>query len=696
VIVRIVLAREIVTPWIMIDELYYSELAKNFADRGEFLIRDAATPIYNVAYPALIAPAWLAQSVETAYGVARALNVLMMVLAAVPVYLWGRRLMSQGYAALASVLVLLMPSLIFTGMLMTENAFFAAFVATSFAIALTLERPTTLRQGLVLVAIGLTCLVRVQGLVLVPIYGAALALKLVLDLRSPGGPRGFRYAVVELRRYVPSAVALLVLGGGYVALKVLQGAPLEGALAAYGGVVKVEYDVSNAFEWVIDHFAELTFSVAVVPVCALIVLLGLGLRGWATSAAERAFLAVAASAVVLVVAQVGIFASRFSLRVEERNMFCVAPLLFLALALWLARRLPRPALLTVIAALVPAAALITLPLGSLLNIGVLSDTFALIPLFRLVSRPDIGVNTVELLMIGGGAAAALAFAVVPRKLASIALPSGVALFLSLSSFAVFDSIRDHSRATKLLTGATQPSWIDGEIGSGAEAAVLYGATPDLVGEAQILWQTEFWNRSVQTVYRLGPPEPTPISEAVARPDWLTGRITPEPAPASPIRYAVAPASVQLAGKLLARTPRLALYRVEQPVRFATLLAGVYADGWMVNDAAFTHYATSTGGPGRLRVRISREAWDGPSVPGRVTLRVGPLGLRDGQPAIGSVTASRTWTVRTGTGRTFVLPAPQPPFRLEIHTASTFSPADFGSLDTRQLGAQVELNVIRES
>ena len=123
---------------------------------------------------------------ETSYELARAINVLMMVLAAVPVYLWGRRMMSPAYAALASALVLLMPSLLYTGMLMTENAFFPAFVATAYAMALTLERPTLLRQALVLIGIAVTCVVRVQALVLVPIYAAALALKLVLDLRAPG------------------------------------------------------------------------------------------------------------------------------------------------------------------------------------------------------------------------------------------------------------------------------------------------------------------------------------------------------------------------------------------------------------------------------------------------------------------------------------------------------------------------------
>jgi hypothetical protein len=189
-VVRLVLARRIVTPWIMVDELIHSDLAKSFADGGNFQLRDAASPLNNLAYPALIAPAWIAQSVETAYGFAKAINVLVMVLAAIPVFFWGKRLMSQGYALLATVLVLLMPSYLYTGMLMTENAFFTAFVSACFVIAVTLERPTLLRQALVLVAIGIVVAVRPQGLVLLPIYATALALKLAFDLRAPAAQEG--------------------------------------------------------------------------------------------------------------------------------------------------------------------------------------------------------------------------------------------------------------------------------------------------------------------------------------------------------------------------------------------------------------------------------------------------------------------------------------------------------------------------
>jgi hypothetical protein len=227
----------------------------------------------------------------------------------------------------------------------------------------------------------------------------------------------------------------------------------------------------------VDHFAEIGLSVAVIPVSALVVLFGLSVRGWVTSSAERAFVAVAASAFVLMVIQVGIFASRFSLRIEERNMFTVAPLLFLALSLWLARGLPRPPLLTAVAAFGPAALLFSLDLRSLLNIGILSDTFALIPLLRLSSLVEGGADSVEALMWMGGFVAALAFALLPRRVAGVALPAGVALFLVLSSYSVFGSIRDHMRATLALTSTSNPRWIDERIGHDCGTDVLHKTQP---------------------------------------------------------------------------------------------------------------------------------------------------------------------------------------------------------------------------
>ena len=214
---------------------------------------------------------------------------------------------------------------------MTENAFFPAFVTACFVIALALERPTLLSQALALAAIGFTVAVRPQGLVLLGRLRHGTRLKLVFDLRAPDGPRASATCSTSFAASSPRPGRPASGRGGYVALKASQGLGLESGLGAYGGVVKVEYDLAQVRAWVVDHFAEIGLSVGLIPVSALIVLFGLAVRGWASSAAERAFVAVAASAFVLIVIQVGIYASRFSLRIEERNMFSVAPLLFLAL-----------------------------------------------------------------------------------------------------------------------------------------------------------------------------------------------------------------------------------------------------------------------------------------------------------------------------------------------------------------------------
>jgi hypothetical protein len=115
-------------------------------------------------------------------------------------------------------------------------------------------------------------------------------------------------------------------------------------------------------------------------------------------------------------------------------------------------------------------------------------------------------------------------------------------------------------------------------------------------------------------------------------------------------------------------------------------AGVYADGWMGTAATYDRYE---GPGGTLVVSLSRKNWDGPDKPGAVRIEVGPLERGpDGAPRLGRPTAVRTWTIHSGSIRRFLLPTPKAPFRAEVHIEPTFSPADYGGPDTRQLGAQV--------
>ncbi len=666
------------TPWILVDEFLYSEYAKSFAAGGHFLVRDGVGPALGRVYPAVISPAWHFGPMSTVYGATKTINVVVMTLAVVPVFLWARRLVSPVYAVVAAALTLALPAFVYTDSLMTENVFFPALVLALYALALALERPTLLVQLFLLATFALAVAVRVQAIVLVPVFLSALLLKILFDLRSAGSPIGLRPFASALRPFVLSLGLILAAAVAYAILKASQGLSVTSGLGAYAGTGSNVYSARDAFRWVVYHFAELTLLIGVIPVSAFIVLFGLA---WSKrsgfEAAERAFLATTAAGVVWFVIEVGVFASRFSLRIEERNMFDVAPLLLLAFVLWLHRDMPRPPALTAVAAVVPAALLLTLPLDSLLNLSILSDTFGLIPFWRLATRLAGGVNDVRIVLAGGALAAGIAFVAVPRRIAAPLTVGAIAAFLIGSSYSVFGAVQGFSRGLDAATGAVDRSWIDNAVPANEQAAFFFGGAADPAAEAKILWETEFWNRKLTHVYDLGQVEGPPLPAFAAAADARTGRIgfagTTSP------RYVVAPSTLQVAGRRVASTSTLTLYRVRPPLRLAESVAGISPDRWMASDAAFTSYVAR----GKtIRLTLSRKGWNGPDVPGRVRITIGPA-VGGSQP-----TTVRTWTIHSGGQRTFMLAAPPPPYRVEIHIDPTFSPAQFGYPDTRQLGAQV--------
>jgi hypothetical protein len=685
VVVRLWIADRIVTPWIMIDEVIYSELAKSFATDGEFLIRDRPADVPSLLYPVAIAPAWLADSVPTAYGIAKAINVVLMTSAVVPVYLWARRLATPRWALVAVGLVLVMPSMLYTGVLMSENAFLPLFLAAGYATALALERPTLSRQALVLAFVVLAVGVRLQALVLLVIVPVAIALKLLLDLRASAERRAD--ALRGARAFWPT---FAVLAGGAVAFAVYEetrGQSLASALGSYRSVATSGYSVGTVAHWVVLHAAELAFSVGIVPACAFLVLLGLALVGRTPATpAERAFLAVATAALVLVLVQVAAFASRFSLRIEERYLFPLAPLLFIALVVWLARGLPRPRLLAVAAAAIPVVLLLDVHLKDLLGVQILSDTFAMIPVWRAAQLLDGGTDTAQTLLWLGAAAAAAAFLLLPRRLAPL-IPLGIAAFLLLGSYPVYGAVRDYARNLQAYVGGGDLDWIDARIGTDARAPYLFDASKVPGYDDMILWQTEFWNRSLGAAIALGPPVRDPIAEESGSIDPATGRIRAPGAIGA--TYAVASSGLTLAGEALASKSLLTLYRVARPLRIASAVEGVYGDGWMSGHSAYARYAG--GGGRRIKVVLSRTAWGGKDVPGRVTVRVGPAVAYGGSAVIGKVTATRGLTLHRLQTRTVTLPVPRAPFRVEVDVTPTFSPSQFGLPDTRQLGAQVSFS-----
>ena len=477
----------------------------------------------------------------------------------------------------------------------------------------------------------------------------------------------------------------------YVGLQAARGHTLSGGLGGYQVVTGHQYSFGQVRHWVLLHFAEFFFSVGMLPASAFLLLLGLAFRrGGTRSDAERAFLAVAAATVPLLVIEVAAFASRFSLRVEDRYMFFLAPLLFLAFVLWLDRGVPRPPVLTIAAAVVPAALLFALPLATLLNVSILSDTFGLIPLLRVASKVSGGIPEVRHLMLVGGAAAALFFVLWPFKaFPRVVFPSAVAAFLVLSSHVVVTTLHSYSVNLKATAGSLgSASWIDERIGSGGNASFLLGTTNDPWPETLGLWQNEFWNRSLGVVYNLGAPEPA-VPETPVQLSPTTGIISSKTTGrAIRSRYVVTSLNYGIDGRLIGARPPFALYVTDGPLRVAEARSGIYGDGWAGADAAYSRFATTAGG--RLAVSLSRRLWTGTDVPGHVLVQVIPLSGR----GAGKALVSRTTTLHSGQTKTLTLKVPNRPFTVTVHTSPTFSPSQFGQPDTRQLSAQVQFTYLQ--
>jgi hypothetical protein len=668
-------------PVILCDEFIYANLAKNLALHGHYQFRDV-TLHQSLLYPLLLAPAWFARSMGTTYALAKGINASAMALVAVPVFLWGRRLVQPIYALLAAALTLLLPAFFFSGILMSEAAFLPAFVLATFAVARMLERPTLLGQLGAFAAIALAVGIRVQGIVLLLVVPTAVLLKVVLDVRA-GLPRG--EVVVWLRRLWPTA---LLLGGGfllYLLYKFLSDAPLASGLGPYRSLAEAHYPLSLTVRWTVKHLAELGLAVGLVPLSALIVMLWLALRRAPTTEADRAFLAVVPAAMLWVLVETGAFAATVTPAVFERYTFYLEPLLVLAFVLWLARGLPRPRIGTIVALGAPALLLLSLTLAQVVLPGAVNGV-TLGSLYRFSLRLPGGIHELKAAIAAGALLGAFLFAICAKPVARIGLPLLLGLYLGAAATSAVDDTRNSSQGGRAVAGS-DPSWVVRAVGQ--DEPVAYMNTPELGSSSSVLLlQTEFWNPNVSRVYSVGATELCELPETPTTLDTATGRI--EPSLPAGVRYALVNRRVPFGGKLVAvggsSDGPLALYRVDGPLRIGTNTDGVYGDGWMGAEAQYSVFVSPGRRPGRVSVTVGRAGWGGTDVPGRVQISMGrPAPSSTG---LAKVLGVRRWVLHRLEQRTFVFDVPPPPVRVEVQVTPTFSPAQFGLADTRQLGAQV--------
>ena len=235
------------------------------------------------------------------------------------------------------------------------------------------------------------------------------------------------------------------------------------------------------------------------------------------------------------------------------------------------------------------------------------------------------------------------------------------------------------------------TWVDDATG-GKPALYLGQQMADPNGE----WLLEFWNphSMIGRVWSLDGTAPGPGPTLTPDPRLPDGALSHDPH----YPYVVEEQGMNVVGRVVTTHEHVAggslqnwrLVQVTPPLRLRDFVSGQYADGWSGASSAYTRFASGDR-PGRVRIVVARP-WGGKDVPGRVTVRLGPIVIGDdNQPHVGTPTVVKSFVLHKNGRKTLVLPAPGRHFRVEVNVTPTFRPHELSpqtESDNRDLGAKI--------
>ena len=549
--------------WILPDEIVYSELAKSIAEGARPSIRGVPVFGWGEVYPTLIAPAWaLLRDPVWAYHGALAINALVMSFAAIPAYFLARLFVPRGLGLIVALFTVLVPSMSYTGVVMTENAFYPAFLLSVLLIARAVREPSIANQLLALVGLGVVAFTRIQGVALVGAYVAALGIH---ALTGPAAGRR-RYVV----RASPTMALALVASLVPPVVSVAQGDGLFGWLGARSGTFD-EFHAREVPEWFVYLFGDLSLYLAVAPLAATVIVIALGLSR-RSSEALRLFASVALPTFLAMLTSVSFVSASLDVdgveNLNERYLFYVVPLAFVGLALWIHSGLPRPRPLVWyvigVCCLVPAL----VPFDRLEH----NASFQSIALMPWIGLTFIGLALPLVVVAFTFACGTLWLRSRRANVGRLWFVTGLTMLL-LTMLAVGGNADSASHAAQTFEGQSA-SWIDDALPPGATAEVVWrerlAPSGRLDAFAPWIMISEFFNPAVGHVYRLGPPtyfeKFLPTVPVALEPD-RTIRLDGRPLVA---RFVLVTCQMPVVGQVVASAPHgaLELVEVDGPVRLA--------------------------------------------------------------------------------------------------------------------------------
>jgi hypothetical protein len=675
-----------VTPWLFGDELQNADIQRALAagHRPAVLGQPhALESVYNV----VLAPIWWVHDTRTAYDLIKYLNCVVMTSVLFPTYALARMLVGKPAALFAGVTAAAGPALIYTSLVLEEPAAYPYAAVCFLLIAKALTRRS---RGWIAAAVAASIVAPlVRGeLAMIP---AAFALAGIFLWWGSARARAWRAGWSRSDR-----IGAVVLGIGVLIV-------FNAAVSAHSHqwLIATGYFRGRMIENGLWAAGALTIGLGVFPVVAgLSALFGRRER----TDAERAFAALFAAGVIAfgwyTAVKAAYISVVFSTLVEERNLIYVAPLLLVATAVWVER--PRARWWAVGGAAGFALYLIlTTPYhmeqhfyADAPGLGVLqaaNRNLSWTP--RIAQHVLLGMLAASILLL-------LLPSLVTRvrlAAASYVAATAAVLVLGWNVTAEVSSASASNTFSNDFSAHIDPplAWLDQAVHGGR---VLY--LGQSIADPNGLWILRFWNRSIKHVWSLDGTAPAPtLSPDLAQAD---GRLFPSP---TDVKYVLEEPGVDVVGKVIpggrhwhedaGQRKLWTVVEFAPPLRLAHSVLGIQPDGWIVAPddkhpafSAYNRFVTVGNRPGTMFVHVSRVA--GPQA-GQVTIRLGTLVKRDKQPAIGRVSAVRRWSVRAGDNRTFAIPTPKPPFRVEVTVSPTFVLAELDPRfsDRRHLGAQVD-------
>ena len=420
-VVRWLAGRRLGGLWILPDEGIYSTRATDVWVRGALPLLHGGGG-YGILYPLLVGAPLSLGSVARGYATLKIVQAVVVSLAAVPVFVFGRRLMSSRYALIAAVLTVASPLLLYSGLVMTEVLFYPVAAWTLLGVAEAVHSGTVRSQAWALALILVAVLTRPQAVVFTAVFAAAI----VVDA----------LAARELSRLSRFWPTWLLVGGAVAAL-----GAFPSLVGSYAGTLRGGYPFSAGLRLSAEHLSFVALASGLVPCAVLVMLVVRALRGYEQDPAVRALLAVCTASCVLLPLQVGFFAARYAPHLLGRDLAPLPPLLFVVFALWLGRGAPRGRLITPVAAFAALSLVLLVPWNSLVVPVAFADSFDLLLVSRVHGHQPINVVTAfSVVML-------TAFTVIPRRAVGLLPVAVLGVLIAASVVAANESGPGRRRRT---------------------------------------------------------------------------------------------------------------------------------------------------------------------------------------------------------------------------------------------------------